>query len=150
MVNTLTPTRGAVIVALQLAAIALMSSSSFTESPSSFGITRVIAFPQRVQTHVSFPSSLSVGCFIVYQSLYSCSQPTEETSEEELSIESLEELSLEELSLEELSLDELLFDELEELSLDELSVGFPFLAIPEGVVTSSGISLPKSNQAYSG
>ena len=110
-----------------------------------------------------------MGSFTVYQSLYSWLQPIEEsTDEEELSIGLLEELLFDELLLEELDeleelellfeellLDELeelelLFEELDELELEELPVEVPFLAIPEGVVTSSGISLPKSSQAYSG
>ena len=95
-----------------------------------------------------------MGSFTVYQSLYSWLQPIEEsTDEEELSIGLLEELLFDELLLEELDeLEELelLFEELDELELEELPVEVPFLAIPEGVVTSSGISLPKSSQAYSG
>ena len=78
-------------------------------------------------------------------------EPPEELSIEESleeSIEGAEELLEEELDEELLEeLEEL--DELEELEeLDELSLEALFS--PEGVVIFSGISFPKSNQAYSG
>ena len=81
-------------------------------------------------------------------------EPLEELSTDELleeSIEGVEELDeLEELLEEELEeLEEELEELLEELEeLEELSLETLFS--PEGVVIFSGISLPKSNQAYSG